>query len=95
MDIEMTKAQIIARNNKNEKRYAKELKDRDTLLKQKKDEWEVKRMQVVSNKKFINQSKNEELNQRYREIMEADEKLKKEKEKKKREHEEELFQLDL
>lgn len=87
----MTKAQIISRNNKNEKRYAKELKDRDTLLKQKKVEWEVKRMQVVTNKKFINTSKNEELLHKYREMVEADEKLKKEKEKKKKEHEEDLF----
>lgn len=78
----MTKAQIIARNNKNEKRYAKELKDRDAVLKQKKDDWEVKRLTVVTNKKFINTSKNEELMQKYREIVEADEKLKKEKEKK-------------
>jgi len=42
----------------------------------------VKRLTVVTNKKFINTSKNEELMQRYREIVEADEKLKKEKEKK-------------
>ena len=42
----------------------------------------MKRLTVVSNKKFINTSKNEELMQKYREIVEADEKLKKEKEKK-------------
>ena len=95
MDIEHTKAQIIAKTNKDEKRYAKELKDRDTLLKQKKGEWEVKRMMVVNAKKHLNQSKNQELLDRYEEMVAADEKLKKEREKKKKEHEEELFQLDL
>lgn len=65
MDIEHTKARIIAKTNKDEKRYAKELKDRDTLLKQKKGEWEVKKNMVVASKKHINQSKNDELMQRY------------------------------
>jgi hypothetical protein len=54
MDIEHTKARIIAKTNKDEKRYAKELKDRDTLLKQKKGEWEVKKNMVVASKKHIN-----------------------------------------
>ena len=53
MDIEHTKAQIIAKTAKNEKRYAKELKERDTMLKQKNEEWEVKRNMVVNNKKKI------------------------------------------
>jgi hypothetical protein len=33
MDIEHTKAKIIARTDKNEKRYAKELKDKDSQIK--------------------------------------------------------------
>lgn len=46
MDIEHTKAKIIAKNDKNEKRFAKEIKDRDTQLKAKNTEWEIKRDMV-------------------------------------------------
>ena len=64
MDIEHSKAKIFAKNDKNEKRYAKEIKDRDTQMKQKNTEQEIKRVLVMTNKKKNQQWRDEELRHR-------------------------------
>ena len=94
-DIEETKKKIVAKQKKDEKRYAMEIKQRDDTIKLRNAKAEEKRIEAQQKKRNIIEDRERELKQKYDEIMEADAKFKAEVEARRIEHEEEMFVNDL
>ena len=95
IDLEQTKAHIVARQKKDEVRFAKEIRERDLEMKRKNFAYEEKRDKVQAQKDGIEKDKARDLRERHEKMKIANEKQRAEQEKKKREHEEELFMLDI
>jgi len=85
----------VARQKKDEVRFAKEIRERDLEMKRKNFAYEEKRDKVQAQKDGIEKDKARDLRERHEKMKIANDKQRSEQDKKKREHEEELFMLDI